>query len=64
MKNVDRVLVHPELGLWSQEANARVRDESRSLGYFLGLELKTHKVKSDNFNGIFFEGIFSPQKRY
>lgn len=64
MKNINYVLIEPELGLWSQEGNARVRDESRSLGCFLALELKKQKIKSDRFDCIYFKGVSLPQKVY
>lgn len=38
------------------ENNARVRDESRSLCYFLGMKLHEAKIKSNNFSGIYFIG--------
>ncbi|MHC6186961.1 hypothetical protein ACYU0V_12575 [Acinetobacter sp. X9] len=56
MKNVDYLIVIPKLGLWSSENNARVRDEFRSLCYFLGMKLHEAKIKSNNFSGIYFIG--------
>lgn len=61
MRNVSYVLIIPELGLWSEDNNGRVRDESRSLGYFLGSKLKQEKVKKDLFNGIYFKGVLNPE---
>lgn len=61
MKNVNYIVIIPKLGLWSTENNARVRDESRSLGYFLGEKLKQRKARSDLFSGLYFKGILEPK---
>ncbi|NIE95128.1 hypothetical protein F3J02_01280 [Acinetobacter sp. Tr-809] len=50
------VFIHPKVGVWSDLKNKRVRDEERSLGFFLGLYLKKNKISYDEFDGIFFEG--------
>ncbi|WP_436897104.1 hypothetical protein [Acinetobacter gyllenbergii] len=64
MKNVKYLLVQPELGLWSQENNARIRDESRSLGFFLGLKLKEEKIETKTFNGIYIKSAKVPKNPY
>ncbi|MEN8418240.1 hypothetical protein [Acinetobacter radioresistens] len=64
MKTLKYIFSHPEVGHWSKDNNARVRDESRSLGYFLGLTLKKYKIKTENFDGIFFEGKKEPCENY
>lgn len=56
MRVMKYVFIHPKVGLWSDLKNKRIRDEERSLGFFLGLYLKKNKISYDNFDGIFFEG--------
>lgn len=60
MKSINYMVIIPEFGLWNKYNNARVRHESRSLGYFLALKLKEAKFKSDKFSGIFFQGSKTP----
>lgn len=64
MKPVKYVFVHTEYCVWNNENNRRLRDESRSLGFFLGLVLKAQKVKAENFDGIFFRGVIEGTKDY
>lgn len=56
MRVMKYVFIHPKVGLWSDLKNKRIRDEERSLGFFLGRHLKKNKISYDNFDGVFFEG--------
>jgi hypothetical protein len=64
MKNLKYLLIQPELGLWSEGNNARIRDESRSLGLFLELIFKEEKIKTKTFHGIYIKSAKIPKDPY
>lgn len=61
MRVMKYVFIHPKVGLWGEEYNGRIRDEERSLGYFLGLYLKNSNISYEKFDGVFFEGTDDPE---
>ena len=56
MRVVKYVFIHPTVGLWSEFKNKRIRDEERSISFFLGVFIKESKLSYEEFDGIFFEG--------
>lgn len=56
MRVVKYVFIHPTVGLWGEFKNKRIRDEERSISFFLGSFIKESKLSYEEFDGIFFQG--------
>lgn len=56
MRIMKYIFIHPKVGLWSESKNQRIRDEERSLGFFLGSYLQKYKLSYEKFDGVLFEG--------
>lgn len=63
MKLIKYILIHPAPGIWSSDNNVRIRDENRSIGFFLGLFFKKNKVYALKFDGVYFEEVKTPEKK-